>query len=1173
VKRTLPIIAAFFILIFITIYLFLSSPRFLLFAIKKLNQSIPGRIVFDSMKLDLEARRFTAKNLRYETDQGQVAVRVKSLDLGFAMTHLLRGHFEVQELKAKEVQIFIPNFPKAPQTSRSWRTITRLILRRLSIKQSQLDHAQIQISEGQQIQLHEITLRLKPRDLQREELQLSIGQVIVELKEKSFQASEFKFFGEVEIPILRDYAFFVEEAAGELQIGKLSLPQLPQASLQGRLEVDGDELFLHETALEFFEGKRARAKYSKIRNPQSAIQGKLLFNLALAPKIPQLKLHLRTPQPISTQVLPDTSKYLRQTFSALELDFKTELQGNSLKNLNGQLDGVVKILGNRDHDQTPDYTIKIKGTIKKGALALKTLNIKSNEMELKLGGSIDFAGQRFNTKISGKNFHVGTLINALTDLELSALAHVEGSIVGPFLNPTLKVQVSSPRSRFMFLNFGEHQGAFKIENGDLFYEAQLSGEQGRSGDVQVKVQDIFLSKRRVSLKTNFKNIDGSDLLKNPEIKAKLSGDFTLEVTPATGKKLGELRARLSQVVVYNFHFAEVHALGKLKGNRFVLDPIKFTPQNYESLNTVKPTVFQFDDRGWTVTGELLPGFKVEGKFSKKQPDRVVVNGTLQNLELRPVLASLLIPPQMSFADAKVKLVIGLGKTPSAIDLDFSRFVLPLEERAIQNNGPLQVRIRPPKINFQRVQLVSRPLSPAEQTELQSAEEKTPRLFPNQETALADTQPLILSGDYTLAGPINLKLKGHVDLGLLTLLPQYFREAEGFAPLELNITGTLKQPLLRGILRFEDNLVTLRPLRAEIENLSGEVHFSRNSLLFKKLTGNTRDGDFNLDGRIELKDYAPTYYDFSLRAREVAVSKPNNYRLIFSGDLKLKGPADNPLLSGEVSINEGVYIRDFAITQGLLKPEITPFPEKLSKLTQNITLDLKIKSPGELAIKNNVAEMYFSSDLTLTGDVENPKISGALEVLDGKFEYFTVSFAGAQGVIDFRDPKKGPYVDVTVQKEFEISFDTINVTAHIQGFANNLQLEFASIPPLNRRDLIALVLTGVPPGDARSLTGPNLATSLLAAQLSQVLQKPLRKASIDIFRLEASDPDQPSLTTLVVGKKLTERLTLEVKTDLGVDEPVQGVQMEYLLLDNVLVQASQLTTAEFSFNLALRFRLN
>jgi hypothetical protein len=96
--------------------------------------------------------------------------------------------------------------------------------------------------------------------------------------------------------------------------------------------------------------------------------------------------------------------------------------------------------------------------------------------------------------------------------------------------------------------------------------------------------------------------------------------------------------------------------------------------------------------------------------------------------------------------------------------------------------------------------------------------------------------------------------------------------------------------------------------------------------------------------------------------------------------------------------------------------------------------------------------------------------------------------------------------------------------------------------------------------------------VLASQLTSFLQSTLGKsANLDVIRLEAGEAASKNFSTLVVGKRLTDRLSLEFKTDLGVEDPLQGVQAEYLLLDNVLLKAAQLTDGSFNMSFTLRWR--
>jgi translocation and assembly module TamB len=285
-----------------------------------------------------------------------------------------------------------------------------------------------------------------------------------------------------------------------------------------------------------------------------------------------------------------------------------------------------------------------------------------------------------------------------------------------------------------------------------------------------------------------------------------------------------------------------------------------------------------------------------------------------------------------------------------------------------------------------------------------------------------------------------------------------------------------------------------------------------------------------------------------------------------------------LLSGDMFITEGRYVRNFNISQFILKPQAKTLPSEPNPWLERLRLDLRVKSPGELAIKNNVARMYLATDLKVTGPAKQPDVQGEIQILDGAFNYFKIAFENARGYIDFRGPRTQPYVDVTATKEVLRNLGTVNVTAQIVGYLDNLQLNFLSDSGLSKRDILAMVFTGAPPGQTGT-SSSSLASSVIASQIAGFLQQPLaEKASIDIFRLEAGDENvgrgrssRQGVTTLVVGKHITERLSLEFKTDLGIDDPLQGVQMEYLLLDNALLKASQLSDGSFDFDFTLRWR--
>jgi autotransporter translocation and assembly factor TamB len=1126
-KRTLLIVLTFFALLVGMLYFVLTSPRFLLFLVKQINHAIPGEIVADSLNLDLEKRTLRAKNLRYQNEAGETALSVDSLDLSFALTRLFRGNLEVRNLKLKGLSLDLRRLPKKEGPSQ-WRAVLQLILKRLSISESRIEPIDIQVNDQTHVHLEDVRIELTPQVLQNQKFRLQTAKVQAMTKGKQILSGPLSFDGEVGIPVLNEYAFFVDEADGGLKVEGVFFGDIVLGSLETRFEIDGDEVSLAE---------------GKLINPHGVFN---LEKVAYNPKKSSLELEVKNPQPISFQTIPKASQRLLDTFSAFKLDLKAAVTGLHVKDTDGKVELSLEVLGNRAKTKTPDAKLALKGKLKKGVLTLDKFEIHSEKTELHASGAVDFPRQGFDTKVKVRDFDIATLVNAISDLDLSGYSDAEGTVRGTFKNPEIIVNANARETGYSFMSFGKSAGLFQIKEGNLSYEGTSPPGTEYFSSAKVFTKDIFKKSRQTSLKAEFKNLEASELLLNPEIKGKISGTYAMEAFPQ-GRKTGELNAKIAGFEIYGFHFPEIESLGKLENQTFTLSSTTFRPLNYDDkLIMYKPAVFSFNEKGWTVDGEILPGVTLKGGGSKAKPHVVELVSTLSNTDLRPILASLGLPQQESYLDGEVKMSLGLDKYPTTIDFKISRFVLPMEEGEITNDGPVEVSIRPPKVDFKRLQLLS------------------------------GGERFAVRGSYTMDGPIDLILDGKLDLGVLVFLPEYFREGSGYAKLNLKVGGNFQNPRPVGDITFDGAGITLRPIRGEIENLEGTIRLAEGSAIFDKLQGTMREGDILINGRIDLENFKPKYYDLALETREVAISEPGVYKIIFSGNLSLKGPAANALFSGNIDINDGAYIRNFNITESLIKPQETQFPEKPSPFLKNIVLDLSVKSPGELAINNNIAYMQFNSDIRLTGPALSPRVSGALEVVEGEFHYFTIAFQDARGVIDFRNPARGPYVDVSASKEFASTSVSTVVVAHIQGFTDNLQLNFSSSPPLAKRDILSLVFTGsLPGGRSQGIVGTTMAASVLTSQLGQVIQGPTsRKARLDIFRLEASDPERSeALTTLVVGKKLSERLTLQFRSDLGVNEPVQGVQLEYLLIDNVLIKGTQLSDGVFNFNLALRFKLN
>jgi autotransporter translocation and assembly factor TamB len=624
---------------------------------------------------------------------------------------------------------------------------------------------------------------------------------------------------------------------------------------------------------------------------------------------------------------------------------------------------------------------------------------------------------------------------------------------------------------------------------------------------------------------------------------KVSGTWDME-TRSNSKRSGKLIRGVKDFHLYQFHIGDMETQANLDGQNFRFPELTFHPPGIEALKTPKETLFTFDDAGFKFKGSPISGMEVEGGYIYKRENVLDIKATCRDCATAPLLAALDQPPLKGSLDGRMTMQLIMGNfDASKMDAQLDRLEVPLAEGALTQSGPLKITYHQGNFHLDQVSLAY------------------------------NKGVFKLLGTYSTDKPLDLELKGDVDLSLLKAFKEQIRDASGIARADVKPKGKRDAPSLGGAIEFNQNSITLRASELhresegaigdrrskDLDSKAGGQHLRwRSHPLRNRLAGSSQDQE----GR------------YQAEAREIAYSEPGEFKLILSGKLSLTGEEPNLLLAGTLDITEGRYVKNFDIREFILKPSQSAIPnEKSGGGFDNLKLDLSVKSPGELQIKNNIAEIDLKSDLKITGTKAKPVYEGAVEVLDGKFNYFRLNFENAKGYIDFRNPQQGhPYVDMTAQKLFERPSEDIQVAAHVTGYTDNLQLSFTSDPPLEKREILALVFTGALPEERRSISGANIASSVLASQLTSVLEQPLSGLThLDIFRMEAPDPDSKALTSLVVGKKISERLSLEFKTDLAVDEAIKSVQAEYLIFDNVLLKASRSTTSKYRLELTFRFR--
>jgi hypothetical protein len=436
-----------------------------------------------------------------------------------------------------------------------------------------------------------------------------------------------------------------------------------------------------------------------------------------------------------------------------------------------------------------------------------------------------------------------------------------------------------------------------------------------------------------------------------------------------------------------------------------------------------------------------------------------------------------------------------------------------------------------------------------------------------------------SGTYAPKGSSDLSVAGTIDAANLAAFKQFLREADGSLDVKLRLQGKSANPSINGKITFNGNTIYPRKLIGyRLENVAGELAFDGRSIKSDYITGMIEGGSFVAKGSIKHENFLASEFDISFTGNNLRYTHPDRtFRMEFGTTARWHGTSASSLLEGDLTILDGRYTKDFVLLEGF--SETTEKKEEGILGSASTKINFHINNTGELAIRNNIGEIWLKMDITATGNTAHPMISGIIETNEGKIHYLGKNFAITKGFIEFRDPYTNPYMEITAEHEVPTIPDLV-IVAVLHGRANNLVLDLSSTKPLERRDIISLLLFGVTEQEVRDAQlSMGLAPSIVASQITHVIERPVTKfAHLDIFRLEAagqassSSSSQPAtqISKIYVGKQLTDRLKFEFRTAINTEDAQQTLLAEYALTDFLLLKGERSTEQMFKFNISLRF---
>ncbi|MDQ3798492.1 MAG: translocation/assembly module TamB domain-containing protein, partial [Acidobacteriota bacterium] len=456
--------------------------------------------------------------------------------------------------------------------------------------------------------------------------------------------------------------------------------------------------------------------------------------------------------------------------------------------------------------------------------------------------------------------------------------------------------------------------------------------------------------------------------------------------------------------------------------------------------------------------------------------------------------------------------------------------------------------------------------------------------------------LVINGTKSLnaAGTNNLTVEGTINLRVLDVLsPNTF--FAGIANLSVRVAGSHADARLTGTARLENASVStfMGNERLNFNRINGRVLFTSNQAQIEQVTGYLGGGQVVISGGALLEGLQLERFRLDLRGTNVT-APVQDFIATADADISIsggrRGNAYESLIAGRILARRVIYNKDIDLadiigrrTQGSISQGTGG-----GSFLGVTRLALTIQGENALVVRNNLANLTGSADLTITGDTETPVIAGRITANSGTIFFRNDRYEVQRGTLEFpAQPDRAPFINLQAETEIQGYQIFVNLLGELSDF-ESLNATVRSNPALPQADVVSLITSGnlANTGDGiptLAQTGINTAAEILADAL---INNPARKATDKLFGLNRFEID-PILSgvrsnptaRLTVGRQINRNLLITYSTNLSEDQN-QVLALEYRVSNRLsfVAQYEQGSTTNvtrsrdnFSFEIRLRKR--
>lgn len=434
--------------------------------------------------------------------------------------------------------------------------------------------------------------------------------------------------------------------------------------------------------------------------------------------------------------------------------------------------------------------------------------------------------------------------------------------------------------------------------------------------------------------------------------------------------------------------------------------------------------------------------------------------------------------------------------------------------------------------------------------------------------------------FSQQGPIGLNLNGAVDLKIFQLFDPNVR-ASGESSVAVSIAGTRMNPAVSGAVELRNGTFFANSLPNGLTAVNGRVKFDRDRATIEKLTAQTGGGELSLGGFMTFGHGGPLIYRLDANADNVRVRYGGSVSVTATSRLRLTGTSDNSILSGTTTISRVIFNPNTDIGN-LLASTAAPLasPSNEKDFLTGLQFDIHIESAPNLQLSTELSrDVEAEIDLRLHGTPQRPVLLGNITANQGDIRVFGTKYTINRGEVDFVNAVKiEPVLDLDLQTQAR----GITVDITIAGTPGKLNINYRSDPPLQPRDIIALLTVGRAPNSTSNVPNVSATNDVTALQsgASSVLGQAISPASNRLSKLFGItnikiDPMVQGITNtpqarLTVEQQISRQITVTYVTNLS-QTSEQIFRLEWAFSSQYSLVALRDDNGEFGIDIQYRKR--